>query len=252
MSFYAVRMGLEEGKILTKWNDVVALMKEWNSRRKQNRMLPKVEHKKFDSEEAAQDFLVTGYVPNSMREAVRNSIFKGAERIAEFNQALATTTEQKHTIFYVDGAHNSVRSQLGVHCSTGDINVTQTFDIPPLTNNRCELAASICAMQIYLEHTKSNLIDTCGMTIFTDSTYSKLVQDCADRRWFDGHWIKQDGKPVENVDLLTCSVRLRRELKSLGKAVDIQIVPGHMNSVADKLSKAEGVYEKFKLSHILA
>lgn len=251
MSFYAVRMGLQEGKILTKWNDVVVLMKEWNSRRKQDRTLPKVEHKKFDSEQGAEEFLLTGYVPDYARETARNSVFKQAERMAEFKNALDAAVEKKHTIFYVDGAHDSRRSQLGVYSDFYGISLTQIFDIPPLTNNRCEIAASVCALQIYLERAKEKPEENSGITIFTDSTYSKLAQDYADKRWFDGSWVKNDGKSVENVDLLTCAVRLRRELRSLGKTVDIAIVPGNLNDMADKLSKAEGVFEKFKLSHIL-
>jgi ribonuclease HI len=87
-----------------------------------------------------------------------------------------------------------------------------------------------------------------GLTIFTDSSYSKIAQDQAHRRWYDtGVWVTSEGKMAENVDLLMCSVQLRREIQRLGLELDIQLVPGHRNVAADTLSKAEGVFENFKL-----
>jgi len=252
MSYYAVRQG-EDGQILTKWADVQKLMVELNAKRRINRLLPKVEHKKFPTEEEAKNFLQIGYTPNYEKRAKRNDTFRQAERIAEFNNALEAATADEHAIFYVDGASNSSRSQLGVHSTVDAYEVTQHFRLTPLTSNRCEIAASICAMQIFLE--RKDLPDYKrfkGLTIFTDSSYSKIAQDTAHKRWYDsGVWVTSEGKATENVDLLICSVQLRRAILRSGFKVDIQLVPGHRNIIADKLSKAEGVFEEFKLSHTL-
>lgn len=248
MSYYAIRQG-ENGEILTKWADVQKLMSEWNAKRRVNRLLPKVEHKKFPTEEEAKQFLEVGYTPNYEKRAKRADFTHKAERIAEFTNALETATAAEHAIFYVDGASNSRRSQIGVHSTVDSSGVTQNFTILPLTSNRCEIAASICAMQLFLQRRElPEYKPFKGLTIFTDNSYSKIAQDQAHKRWYDsGVWVTSEGKTVENVDLLICSVQLRREIQRLGLELDIQLVPGHRNIAADTLSKAEGVFENFKL-----
>lgn len=250
MSFYAVRQG-EKGQIVFMWKECQRLIADWNALRKTDRSLRPVEYKKFNTEAEANEFLKVGYKPNYDKQAKRNDLHKHAERIAEFNVALDEAKAKNHCIFYVDGACSPARAQLGVFSVAQEEGFTRNFRLPPITNNRCEISASIAAMQHFLA-SKSALAAYAGITIFTDSSYSKIAQDCAYKYWYDsGVWVKSDGKPVENVDLLVCSVRLRKEIIRGGQAVDIQLVPGHCNTLADRLSKMEGVFEDFKLSHTL-
>lgn len=251
MSFYAVRQG-DKGQIVFMWKEAQRLIADWNGLRKANHLLKPVEYKKFHSEAEANEFLKVGYTPNYDRQAKRNDLHKHAQRIAEFNTAIEEAKAKNHCIFYVDGASNASRTQLGVFSVVEAQGWTQNFRLEPLTNNRCEIAASICAMQQFLKN-KPAYASFAGVTIFTDSEYSKIVQECANNFWYDsGVWVKTGGQPVLNVDLLMCSVRLRREIVRGGHAVDIQVIPGHCNTLADQLSKMEGIFEDFKLSHTLS
>jgi len=251
MSFYAIRQG-DRGQIVFMWSEAQRLIAEWNALRRTDRSLRPVEYKKFHSEAEANDFLKIGYTPNYDRQAKKNDLHKQAQRIAEFNSAVEEAKAKNHCLFYVDGACNPSRTQIGVFSATEAEGFTLNFRLPPLTNNRCEIAASISAMQRFLEK-KPAFTSYAGVTIFTDSEYAKIAQDSAYNYWYDsGVWVKSNGEAVLNVDLLVCSVRLRKEIIRGGHAVEIRLVPGHCNSFADKLSKAEGIFEDFKLSHTLS
>lgn len=249
MSFYGIKQG-SEGKILTRWTEVQKLVTELNAKRRQDRTLAEVQYKKFPTEEEAKQFLVTGYTPNYEKRAKRNNPYRQVERIAEFQNDLAAATESSHAIFYVDGACDRTRAQLGVFSVIDSANVTQTFTLEPLTSNRCELAASIAAMQIFLKQIKENdEFKRCkGITIFTDNKYSKETQDLADNRWFDsGVWLTSEKTQVLNIDLLRRSVELRREILRNNYEVAIRVVPGHRNTIADALSKEQGTFPSFQL-----
>lgn len=115
---------------------------------------------------------------------------------------------RRHLDFYTDGAYSS-KSQMGgwatVCLEDGDLIDEQSGYEPYSTNNRMELTALLCALEL------ADTIETTNtsVTIYVDSAY---IFNCFEQKWYatwlKNGWRTSDKKDVKNQDLWTRIVAL--------------------------------------------
>jgi ribonuclease HI len=85
-------------------------------------------------------------------------------------------------------------------------NVSESFIIYPVTNMRTELYACIKAIEIFIEHfynTDCEIESNNYLIIITDSQFTINAMTKWSKNWKKKNWKKADGKPVQNIDLIT-------------------------------------------------
>ena len=106
--------------------------------------------------------------------------------------------------------------------------------IEPGTNNRAEILAVLTALQ-ELKNYVVSIIE-----IYTDSEYTVNATTKWIKQWIKHGWIKQDGSPVSNSDLLKELAKELEELKTKDIVFNISWVRGHNdvmgNVQADQLA----------------
>ena len=155
------------------------------------------------------------------------------------------STDSKITYVYTDGStfHNvrgssKAKGGYGVFWGENDKrNIGKSFDIFPVTNNRCELYAVISAIQIFVK-TKPKT----GKHILRIMTDSMLIVNSMNKwikNWIKRSWKKSNGKMVENVDLLHCLNKLVENNKENFRVEFHHVKAAHdYNEPKDKSSNA--------------
>ena len=149
---------------------------------------------------------------------------------------------QSSIIIFTDGATKNnkrgsihARGGIGVFFDTKDRrNIADPFLLENPTNNRCELYAVIVAIETVLRNKctrkKENIL------IYTDSQHTI---DCLDKwifSWKRNGWIKSDGKPVLNRDLLFWAEGLIRTNRHIIK-LEFEHVKAHTKKPKNKRSQ---------------
>lgn len=115
--------------------------------------------------------------------------------------------EIKRIVIYTDGScrNNGKPNSLagyGIHFPNGElVDISETFTLSPITNQRAELWA------IY-EAIKLTVIDYEKINIYSDSRYSI---DCVTEwscKWLRNDWKTSNGEDVKNKDILEPLVKL--------------------------------------------
>lgn len=253
MCFYAIRAGASKTKIKGTWAEADLIIQKWNEKRRRGAILQVVEYKKFQTEADAQKFLRDGPNITAQKRNQKNNHIARIEKHVAYQDELTLAKEEGATIFHVDGCCNAQRTQLGVFCTEPSIAYSAKFTLVPLTAPRCELAACISALQMFLDRiTYPQFKDRKLLHVYTDSSYAVSSLELAYTLWYpSGAWINTNGKPTKNVDLLMKAVELRRQIETdHGCVVEVKHLPGSINITADNLSRKAHVQEVFNLNQI--
>ena len=85
-------------------------------------------------------------------------------------------------------------------------NISEPFTIYPVTNIRTELYACIKACEIFIESlykVDSEIENNKSLIIYTDSQFVINAITKWSHNWKKKNWKKADGKPVQNIDLIS-------------------------------------------------
>lgn len=115
----------------------------------------------------------------------------------------------KYYNVFTDGScdnnnRNAINSHAGIGVFWNDndpLNLSETFDISPITNNRAELYAIIRAIQLF-ELFDLNKKYTNVLNIYTDSKLTVNIMNVWIEGWRKNNWRKNDNKIPLNLDLI--------------------------------------------------
>jgi ribonuclease HI len=147
---------------------------------------------------------------------------------------------ERHLDFYTDGAYSS-KTQMGgwaaICLEDGDLIDEQSGYEPYSTNNRMELTALLCALEL------ADTIETghTSVTIYVDSAY---IYNCFDQLWYQtwlrNGWRTSDKKDVKNQDLWTRIIALYIKNKNRLKLEFVKVKShtgeNQWNDYVDKLA----------------
>ena len=113
-------------------------------------------------------------------------------------------------------------------------NVSESFTLYPVTNIRTELYACIKAIEIFYEHFSETLtIDRDYLIIYTDSKFTINAMTIWVEGWKKNNWKKADGKPVQNIDLIS---RLDELINRFPNKIRFEHIRAHQKEPFDKSS----------------
>ena len=115
--------------------------------------------------------------------------------------------------------------------------ISEPFNINPITNQRAELNAIYQALKLIVNNLRFQKI-----TIYTDSLYSIKCLTLWIKNWNKNNWITSNKKPVKNIDIIRPIYNLMKEhenkiifihVKSHTNGVNFE---SKGNSIADELA----------------
>jgi ribonuclease HI len=135
---------------------------------------------------------------------------------------------------WTDGScHNNgkpdARAGIGVFFNDfHEENVSRLFTLGKSTNQRAELYAIFCALEIVFDKIeRGEWWYVNQVIIYTDSAYSIGCLKVWIDDWKGRGWKTTKGKPVENMDIIRPTDKLINSLSLLGIKVLLQKVAGH-------------------------
>jgi ribonuclease HI len=146
--------------------------------------------------------------------------------------------EKRKVIIYTDGSasHRDKYGGWGICLMCGDVTVEKFGGMCEVTSSQMELMAIQEALRSLKRESKAF-----RATIYSDSQYSVKAHTLWCDKWQRHNWIKSDGDPVANVEILKETRRLLGWLRSAGHNIRFRWVRGHAglegNELADKLAK---------------
>lgn len=209
--YYAVAIGRKTG-IFTMWNEVKTLVDGYQGAR----------HKSFKTYDEANNYLLNFYNKSIISNEVKS--FK-----VEPNKIISNDFDMiNKTVYYTDGSHNDGYGGYGIVVVENNI-VKNRYSGPvpeyPTTNNRSELFAILTVLSNFKE----------DLLIRTDSKYCIDSLTTYISSWIKNNWIKSDGEPVKNTDLIINIVHLSQNRKITFEHVKAH--SGHnFNEMADSLA----------------
>lgn len=165
----------------------------------------------------------------------------------------------KYYNVFTDGScdnnnRNAINSHAGIGVFWDDndpLNLSETFDISPITNNRAEIYAIIRAVQLFeLFELNKKYINV--LNIYTDSKLTVNIMNLWIEKWIQNNWRKNDNKIPLNLDLIKKLYKLIKKNKNNFKIKLIHVRAHkkkpkdiysqkyylwHGNNEADKLAK---------------
>ena len=111
---------------------------------------------------------------------------------------------------------NAINSHAGIGVFWNDndpLNLSETFDIPPITNNRAELYAIIRAIQLF-ESFNLNKKYINILNIYTDSKLTVNIMNLWIEGWIKNNWRKNNNKIPLNIDLIKKLYKLIKKNKN--------------------------------------
>lgn len=145
----------------------------------------------------------------------------------------------------VGNGKNNSRGGIGIVYPNNEFpNVSEEFNIKPITNQRTELYAILCALQT-ASNTKHNKI-----IIYTDSLYSMKCATIWAHMWKKNGWKSSNKKPVKNQDIIRKILEVKQNIESKDKTVQFHHINSHTgeqswsainNAEADKLATSSFV-----------
>lgn len=151
-----------------------------------------------------------------------------------------------HGYFYKDTCEKPVAVEQFIHTTHGYMaaNETPTNNAKPviptqyldgygsnpdlLTNN----VAEILGLRGLLEYLTNFKLTT--VRIYTDSEYLKTCMNDWCKRWEKTNWIKQDGTPVSNRELLEKTYGLLKKIKETGVEISIHWIRSHNGHIGNE------------------
>lgn len=246
--FYAVRRGRRTG-----------IFESWDETRRQVDRFEGCEHKSFATRDEAERYLRGELQGQTLAREVRPALARQTARQAtqvppsipsssSTPTPTTTTTSSSSTTIHIDGSalsngsHNP-RAGIGVFFSLSDPrNLSEPLPshLGPHTNNRAELYAAYRALEITKDAGHQKIV------LKTDSKYTIQIFTEWLEGWKSRGMKRADGKPVENVDVITMVERLIDEHRSNGTQVHWEWVRGHANDpgneAADALAKGGAIW----------
>lgn len=151
---------------------------------------------------------------------------------------------KKNIIIFTDGACTdngkaTAKAGIGIHFPNKEFSdVTKKFISKPITNQRAELYAIQCAINIVLaDNTRSDKI-----TIYSDSLYSIKSLSEWIIKWEKNNWKNANGQPVKNLDLIQPIYRTLKMNKDRINFIHVKAHTGNQtfealgNKIADQLA----------------
>ena len=114
------------------------------------------------------------------------------------------------------------------------LNVSERFLLEPVTNNRAEIFAIVCALGIIIDQFTRSTVSR--ITVYTDSIYAYNIATQWIAKWKANGWRTSSGKPVKNRDMIAV---LEAQLLSVrqewpGPALAFKHVYGHSGNVGNE------------------
>lgn len=106
-------------------------------------------------------------------------------------------------IIFTDGSCKNngqlnAKAGYGIYFPNNELeNISETFTLTPITNQRAELYAIYQAIKLTLEKYQCN-----NITLYTDSLYSINCLTIWIKKWMTNNWKTYSGKPVKNSDII--------------------------------------------------
>lgn len=117
---------------------------------------------------------------------------------------------------------------IGVYIPDQNIRISRAID-SPTTNQKCELLALDCAINITL--LEENL--TKKFCIYTDSSYSIGCTVKWNKNWERNGWKTSENKDVKNRDIIEPLVEKIKLANKDSTRVNIQFIKGHSTSIGN-------------------
>jgi ribonuclease HI len=212
--YYAVCVGRKPGIYLT-----------WDECLKQVNKYPGAQYKKFNSYEAAQEFII--------------NFEKRKQNINKKKQTMLLndlTITKDRIVVFTDGTCElngsfEAKAGIGIYWPNSEYeNLSELLPGKIQTNNRAEIYAIIRAIEMCLDKEKM-------LEIKTDSMYVVNAYNLWISKWIENDWKRDNGKPVLNRDLFERMIKLIDSRKR----ILITYVKGHSgihgNIEADRLAR---------------
>lgn len=146
--------------------------------------------------------------------------------------------------FIKSKTHKTVHCGYGIYFPNGELpNISDSFTLKPLTNQRAELYAIYKALKMISENLIFNNIE-----LYTDSEYSIKSLTLWIDSWEKNGWKTAGKKPVKNLDLI---IKINQIMKKYPNKIKFYHVLSHTgkndflstsNDIVDNLAK-KGAYK---------